>query len=331
MLFVTFARFLFGIHCGIVSLVVLFGGPVFYYSRKSSSRDPSVWKKLNTERLRIPMRQPEVPIEEISWLNLLFCIHFWCFITLAVSDEDDRCVYSMYVCGGFGVGSGWSEVKELQWSQNCLQFQRFQRQRCSQQRSAGSPSEGVSSRFLLLYSGDGGEVESAKPRRPESSRSPAQLQPAEHLHPETPSLWPSVQLHTHMQIEMLRLLFALKYCGLISCWATVSLIDTPGCWIHRLCIHFSTCPSTSLPHTHIHTHTYSPLKQTTHICKGLVSSVQCMWQWISGWERGIRFPWCGAEGSMGTCIDSADSFRRGKPHRRSAGYHTHAHTNTSAS
>jgi len=50
------------------------------------------------------------------------------------------------------------------------------------------PSEGLSSRFLLLYSGDGGEVKSAEPHGPESPRSSAQLQSTKHLHPETQSL-----------------------------------------------------------------------------------------------------------------------------------------------
>ncbi len=76
-----------------------------------------------------------------------------------------------------------------------------------------------------------------------------------------------------------------------------------------------------------HTHTLSGLQTDhTHTCRGLASLLQCMWQWISGWESGIRFLQCRAEGCMGTCIDTADSFRRGKPHGRSAGNHTHTHT-----
>ncbi len=88
---------------------------------------------------------------------------------------------------------------------------------------------------------------------------------------------------------------------------------------------------TVICHTHTHAHTLRLADRPhtyTHTCRGLVSSLQCMWQWISGWESGIRFPQCRAEGCMGTCIDTADSFRRGKPHRRSAGYHTHTHTHT---
>lgn len=133
----------------------------------------------------------------------------------------------------------------------------------------------------------------------------------------------------------------LRYCQLISWWSahaalpytvTVSLTDTPGCQTPSLYIHFSTCPSTShshLPHTHTHAHTLRLTDRPhiyTHTCRGLVSSLQCMWQWILGWESGIRFPQCRAEGCMGTCIDTADSFRRGNPHRRSAGYLTHTYT-----
>ncbi len=115
------------------------------FARCSSEARVLLLKKIQfvrSERLedakpirRVSMRKPDLRIEEISWLDFVFSLTFFS-IAQEVSDEDVRCVHCMHVGAGFGVGSSWSEGKELQWSQKCLQLERFQRQRCSQQRSS---------------------------------------------------------------------------------------------------------------------------------------------------------------------------------------------------
>lgn len=54
LLFVTFAGFLFGIHCGIVSLVVLLGGPVFLLLKKIQLARPERLKEVKHRKTPHP-------------------------------------------------------------------------------------------------------------------------------------------------------------------------------------------------------------------------------------------------------------------------------------
>ncbi len=92
------------------------------FARCSSEARVLLLKKIQfvrSERLeeakpirRVSMRKPDLRIEEISWLDFVFSLTFFS-IAQEVSDEDVRCVHCMHVGGGFGVGSSWSEGKEL--------------------------------------------------------------------------------------------------------------------------------------------------------------------------------------------------------------------------